>query len=387
MKNLLHIIFIILPIILTAQNWTLINTNTTNEISSICFKDEELGFFVTGAGEIFRSQDSGDSWELIYHHPEMIWGNLVTTNDSLIWYTRDNTIPTRVAFSLETFDFTKETIDILPFKPKFWKSKIWDVYKVNQTLGGNDSNHIVEEYTISDNHIWATNATKIYSSDDGITWQEFEFTSQSLSSSPYQSYYNGTDNMAAITNYPTKIHKTTDAGNDWSYHQSGENGTNLPDGIYFYFIDHNRYLAYNFFGSNSKIYRSDDGGLTFSEENLIDIPLGIYSKNNNSDVIFIYGKNGMLYKTTNQGGLSVKKDTDPNKKIKIYPNPAEEKIILEYDDGLSIQSVQLLDVSGKIIRTYDANFREIDIRNIMKGSYLLVIKTKNERFTEKIIVK
>jgi len=353
MKNLLYIILITLPIILTAQNWTLINTNSTNEISSICFKDEELGFYVAGAGEIFRSQDSGDNWELIYHNPEMIGGSLVTTNDSLIWYTRDNTIPTRVAFSLETFDFTKETIDILPFRPKFWNNKIWDVHKVSQMLEGGTSNSVIQDYTVSDNYIWASNDLKIYSSDDGITWQEFKFTSQILSSSPYQSYYNGTDNMVAITNYPTTIHKTTD-GDNWSYHQPYETNQ-AADGLYFYFIDHNRYLTYNFFGFTSKVYRSSDGGQTFSEEDLIDIPLGIYSKNNNSDVIFLYGKNGMLYKTTNQGGLSVKKDTDPNKNIKIYPNPAEEKIILEYDDGLSIQSVQLLDVSGKIIRTYDAN--------------------------------
>jgi len=237
MKNLLHIILITFPIILTAQNWILTNTDTTDDILYISFKDENLGFFLTDSGKIFRSQDSGDNWELIYQNTEMNFGNIVATNDSLIWYTYDNTIPTRVAFSLQTFDFTKETIDILPIKPKFWKDEIWDVDKVNQKIGGGDPNNVVEDYILSDDYIWTSNAYKIYSSDDfGITWQEHPFNIFHFHS-PYQSYYDGTNNMVAITHYGTAIHKTTD-GNNWSYND------NVPAGIYFYFIDYNRYLAY-----------------------------------------------------------------------------------------------------------------------------------------------
>ncbi len=320
MKKLLYLIFIIVPVTLRAQNWALVNTNTTDDIIDVYFKDNSLGFFLTNTGKIFHSHDSGDNWELIHQDTDLISGQLAITNDSIFWYASDlNGTPMKSQSLLSTFNFTKNTIGILPMRPIFWNNEIWDVLKVNQLLGGSaPSNFVVEEFAVSDNYIWATNSLIIYSSDDfGATWQEHQFMISGLTSGPYQSYYNGTNNMVAVTQYPTIIHKTTD-GINWTSTDQGLNG------IYFYFIDHSRYLAYNFFGITSKIYSTSDGGQIFSEEDLTDIPSGIYSRNNNSDVIFLYGKNGMLYKSTNGGGLSVNL-SELKKKTKSLPKPRKRK--------------------------------------------------------------
>jgi len=253
MKNLLHIMLITFPIVLTAQNWTLTNTNTTDDIRSVYFKNESNGFFLTNVGRIYRTTDGGDNWTFLHQDTDFIDNldpfyiskemSIVTTNDSLFCYYNysefNGTIvykSVRLKSSLSSFSFSKDTLNHWMSNPKFWKNEIWSVNKINQIIG-NGNNFIVEEYTVSDNYIWATNGLKIYSSDDfGVTWQEHQYSSFPMHD-PFQSYYNGSNNMVAVSYYPTTIHKTTD-GENWSMHKPSE--TNHPEvnGSHFYFIDH-----------------------------------------------------------------------------------------------------------------------------------------------------
>lgn len=382
-----------------AQNWIPVNSNTTDNIRDMYFKDETLGFFLTNMGRIYKTTDGGDNWEIIYQDTDFVNDtnpnythtaktSIVTTNDSLFCYynyiySESNLQKSvRIKSHLSTVSFTKDTLDHWMSDPRFYNNDIWSVHKVNQLLESGATT--VQYYNITNNYISASNSTKIYYSNDlGANWQNSQFTSNPMNSPPYQSYYNGTDNIIAITNYPTTVYKTTD-GNNWEWNQPVYTNPEA-DGLLFYFVDFNNYLAYNFFGSNSKIYRSDDGGQTFSSEGLIDVPLGIYSINNINEVIFLYGKNGMLYKSTNAGGLSVK---EPEKTtLKIYPNPAKDKINLMFPDDIEIQNIQLLDMTGKVVKTHKSNFNEINIQGIEKGIYLLSVKTTSNIITQKVVVE
>ncbi len=85
--------------------------------------------------------------------------------------------------------------------------------------------------------------------------------------------------------------------------------------------------------------------------------------------------------------LSLEKFVNDN--FKIYPNPATEYVAIEQKttDAVTLQSVQILDSSGKWIRSVKDNFNEIDVSNLNKGMYLFVIQTDKGNKTEKIIVK
>lgn len=372
---------------ISAQNWTLVNSNTTDHIIDISFKDNNFGFYLTNTGKLFNTQDNGSNWNFIHQDTDLIAGQIAVTNDSIFWYATDlNGIHYKSQSSLTTFNFTKNTIETLPMRPIFWNNEIWDVLKVNQLLGGSaPSNFVVEEFAVSDNYIWATNSTKIYYSDDfGLTWQEHQFTPPTLNSGPYQSFYNGTNDMVAITQYPTSVYQTTDGAN-WTWHQPYETDPEAT-GIYFYFVDFDNFLAYNFFGATSKIYNSINGGQTFNSEVLIDIPSGIYSKNNNNETIFIYGKNGMLYKSTNAGGLLSTNDLKHKDEFKIYPNPTSEIINIEHPNYMDIQNIKLVDIQGKTIKTFINDFKTLSIENVVNGNYFLIIQTKNHTITKKIIV-
>ncbi|MEN9913981.1 MAG: hypothetical protein RL528_717 [Bacteroidota bacterium] len=353
-----------------AQNWTLINSNTTNDIIDITFYDDSVGFFLTNTGKLFHSQDKGINWILVHQDTSLISGQIAVTNDSIFWYASDiNGTPVKSKSSLSSFIFTKDTVDILPIRPVFWQNEIWDVNKVNQLIAP----EFVQEFSVSDNYIWATSESKIFKSDDlGITWQQCHFFT-GLSSGPYQSYYNGTNNMIAITQYPTNIHSTTD-GINWNF--------SAPlNGLYFYFVNSNNFLAYNFSLHTPKIYKTNDGGQSFTSENLVDIPTGLYSKNNNNESIFIYGKNGMLYKSTNGGGL-MSTEYMEMEKIQIYPNPTSDFITIKTDH--KIDSYSIFDITGKkIMQTAE---KTIDLRTYTNGIYLLTFEFEGKTQTKKIIL-
>lgn len=85
--------------------------------------------------------------------------------------------------------------------------------------------------------------------------------------------------------------------------------------------------------------------------------------------------------------LSVEKFVNEN--FKIYPNPATNYVSIEQKtaESVTLQSVQILDSSGKWIRSVKDNFNQIDVSNLSKGMYLFVIQTDKGNKTEKIIIQ
>lgn len=97
-------------------------------------------------------------------------------------------------------------------------------------------------------------------------------------------------------------------------------------------------------------------------------------------------QNGSHYFNQNCA-LSVEKFVNEN--FNIYPNPATKYVSVEQKttDGVTLQSVQILDSSGKWIKSVKDNFNQIDVSSLSKGIYLFVIQTDKGNKTEKIIVK
>jgi len=87
----------------------------------------------------------------------------------------------------------------------------------------------------------------------------------------------------------------------------------------------------------------------------------------------------------NNCALSIKKFVNDN--FKIYPNPATNYVSIEQKEtnGVTLQTVQILDSSGKWIKSIKDNFNQIDVSTLSKGMYLFVIQTDRGNKTEKII--
>lgn len=74
--------------------------------------------------------------------------------------------------------------------------------------------------------------------------------------------------------------------------------------------------------------------------------------------------------------------------FKIYPNPTSDYVVIDQKDteNVQLQSVQIIDNSGKWIRTIKENFNYINVSNLKAGTYLFVIQTNKGNKTEKIII-
>ena len=69
--------------------------------------------------------------------------------------------------------------------------------------------------------------------------------------------------------------------------------------------------------------------------------------------------------------------------IEIYPNPVQSHLNVQSQE--SIKSLQLYDISGKLVFTSEENINQIDFSNYTNGIYFLKIKTALGNVVEKIL--
>jgi hypothetical protein len=75
-------------------------------------------------------------------------------------------------------------------------------------------------------------------------------------------------------------------------------------------------------------------------------------------------------------------------KFSFYPNPAQNEIRIESDEGLHSFNVEILDLTGKIllnILSYEKNKRSIDVSQLNEGMYILRIFSNEFRFNKPFI--
>jgi hypothetical protein len=68
--------------------------------------------------------------------------------------------------------------------------------------------------------------------------------------------------------------------------------------------------------------------------------------------------------------------------IKIYPNPANNKITI---DATDVVDVKLFDVLGKQVTSTKTN--DVDVSNLTNGVYFIQVQTKQNMYSQKIIVQ
>lgn len=75
------------------------------------------------------------------------------------------------------------------------------------------------------------------------------------------------------------------------------------------------------------------------------------------------------------------------KKIEVFPNPAQHIIKIKINDfGSEIPNYQIINLNGKIIKQGKLDFETINISGLKNGIYLLRIKTSEEFISKKIVI-
>ncbi len=79
------------------------------------------------------------------------------------------------------------------------------------------------------------------------------------------------------------------------------------------------------------------------------------------------------------------------KTLNLYPNPATDFVILENPQSISLQSAQLFDFTGRLIKTFDVSNTNVeltfDISDVANASYFLIIEDDNNSIPFQVIKK
>lgn len=130
-------------------------------------------------------------------------------------------------------------------------------------------------------------------------------------------------------------------------------------------------------GSSIKVYLDNmvTPKITFTDTEFASGCIGVRSYNAN----------------TTWDDLSVKSDIEsgvkiPNtSEIKIYPNPTTGTFQINMDGVIT--DVELCDLNGRVLKTFEDNLSEYDASSLSKGVYLVEAKVSGERFTSKLILE
>lgn len=368
-------------------SFTTVASNTTNSIIDMYFSNDSIGFYVTHVGEIFQTTNGGDQWTLI--HADSIFEtvelsvhngnlNLVSTTDSVFCHINSpsNTECIRLKSSISNIHFSKDTINHTVRRPIFWSNKIWDTRMVSeklQSLFTNENNVIVGVYELNTNGSTMSGASwskLYYTNDEGENWTEKSFANNPLNSTPFQSFVEG-DTMYAITNYPTMVYKSYNSGLTW-------NTIGLPPAYFKMYKTH--LFGFNLANENT-IYITDlDGNIQYQDTVQNQIINYYFNDNNNG---FLMGKNGMLLKVSTAINLGLENEND-QLNLQIYPNPALDKIYLDLDNDILIQSIKLFDITGKLIREFHESQTSLDISDLISGNYIIRVSTNTSVFIQKV---
>jgi hypothetical protein len=103
------------------------------------------------------------------------------------------------------------------------------------------------------------------------------------------------------------------------------------------------------------------------------------------DDMLVYSNPNFSY--CNTSSINIVADNDS--KIKLYPNPSNNIVTVEFLENLKVDTFKIFDIKGSLIKTYEVNGKnKIEIQNLVKGTYLYsAIIKNNQNLSGKIIIK
>jgi|GEM_PF-6225405 hypothetical protein len=349
------------------QNWDTVAVDfldpTSANLIEMQFTDRNLGFICGGSGFspymniLMRTTDGGNSWDsLIVNYPG-IWE--FTGMDFRVF---DN----KLLGIVHTYN---------------------DVYKVEDS--GRTLVHIPqppgvsgwinEAALVSANRLVVSTGNEIYKTDDwGANWIRV------YSDTVYfgkMSFHN--TNGISITG-EGQILRTANMGDTWVKERVEVDSALLytvkyaPNG--------DAYILGSI-GQRGYVYGYGNAGKYWSKV-LVDPDFEYFADISmpTRDTGYIITNHEVL-KTTTGGGLGLKIENmqEMNDGIKLYPNPAHNRLTIEMPVDKALQKVNLYDATGRLAYSYAGKL--IDVSALAAGSYFITIETDKGIFRKKLLIQ
>jgi photosystem II stability/assembly factor-like uncharacterized protein len=345
-------------------NWLIKNSGTLFNLRSVFFTSPSTGYSVGDSGTIKRTTNGGTNWENIYsgtsytlnsvHFPITDIGYIVGGDDNYSQPMILKTIDGGLTWAIIPTDIT------LPMN-------LTSVFFITSNTG----------YAAGHYFTMCSKEIVIKTEDGGAHWTTVYDNSPCDFGTSFKSLFftNGINGyVAGHWEGSAQIIRTNDGGLSWSNKIFSYNHTLRS----IHFPDNNTgYVA----GDLGYILKTIDGG-----DNWINQDSEITDDLNsvffiNAETGYAVGDMGKILGTTNGGGPPVEvneKSTSLNS-LRIYPNPASEKITIETPEISHQSYLSIYNLSGQELlkQTISETKTTIDINNLNPGLY--IIKVMDER--------
>jgi photosystem II stability/assembly factor-like uncharacterized protein len=339
------------------SNWTIGTSGTNYHLTSVFFTGADTGYAVGLGGTILKTIDAGTTWDslssgIVYyllsvHFADASTGFAVgqsgtilkTSNGGALWTNQSQPI---------TYDYNS-------------------VYFINADtgyIGGGDMPD-PEDETIGG--ILNTN-------NGGTLWTETSRENEALTSVYFTNantgYAVGYWEYYGHNGYPnphgTVIIKTTNGGANWTEQTSG-----ISNALYsVYFINADTGYAV---GDSGTIIKTTNGGELWTKQTSGTSKYLTSVFFVNSDTGYAVGAGGIILKTTNGGGMGIDEFPVSLKLLKIYPNPATDKITVETFATQGQSQLSIMNLNGQEVLTSQLTKKNIiiDISGLSCGVYVV----------------
>ncbi len=345
------------------NNWQSQQFPTSADLTSLCFTDMQTGYVTATNGAIFKTANGGATWDSLATGVGYSLGNLNFPDNS-------------TGYACGFFVYGYDTSYLLKTTNAgaTWVSKPFSEWGVTAM-----------SFTSPDTGYFTESSGKInQTTDGGVTWH----TQYSNTNSWYWDLCFPTAHKGfACGDSKTLI--TLDAGLHWNPLESAP-----VSFMRMFFLDSlTGYALGPYYPLPRVLYRTEDGGLTWSEKVIDETCYWIrdlYFTDHDSG--FICGDNGVVLKTTTGGGIVTGIDETPSvpsNNIDLYPNPCSDKVHIRLPSRASSVTVTLLTLSGQQVLSLEyknLHDMEITLPTLRSGLYLARIRTDEGVVVKKLTI-
>ncbi len=235
----------------------------------------------------------------------------------------------------------------------------------------------------------------IKSTDNGSTWTEISMNNMSI--------WNGAGAMQASGNKlfmsvfafnpsMSDVLKSNNGGLSWVSSSSGLANTFPAD---FAVKDTSEVFILGNSGGGMVLFSTTDGGNfwntipTSGHSNLMTSAVSILQTNGNGPMLMagVGSSTVTFYVYSSQLGAGLNENGSDAEQIQVFPNPAFNELSIRVNNlGIDeIQSVEIVSVSGQLVKKVDNNIENINIRTLKPGLYQLKIITANSVLVKRFI--
>ena len=422
MKSLLNGILLVLFLsfsfqIIAQENWTFVDSGTTDNLVDVCFSDNNYGWIIGSEGTLLRTSDGGENWntstlpyqnlkavKFVNENEGWIIGNqgliLKTTDSGNTWFEQSG----GQNYALEDLYFQSNQVGFIcggfgVILKTTNGGGLWETQNIHNKLFNS-------VFFINSNIGWLTESSgTIYkTSNAGTSWDSVSFITSDIYEASYRAtIFLDTLNGICCNNYDMtgnsggEIYKTTDGGYKWHLVETTTTQilsiTREPSSNLLYAV------GYNHYAWGSSICYSTNAG-----DNWIEETNSVYPYLRAIDITanrtgWAVGYNGTILRNSNLVSNEIIDSTGFSNNVgnyslyQNYPNPFNPTTKIKYHlpEFCNVE-LTVYDVLGRNVNTLvneekPAGFYEVEFdgANLPSGIYFYNIKAGNYSQTKKMI--